>query len=189
MRFPSLEKEKKLSRTASNVYKNRRRTVMELTHAERIFSDIGSMVKEIKAYFRDLDSENIGSEMYADRIAKELGARIENLNGVIQTTLLTYLDKDARKRSPTGCRWIKIGITIAKSAIKSHPALMSRVLFARNFAKKIYPDCLWCCRCWRHLSRCCSYPLFTLARLLSLSQRACSFCFPASSISTIRRRP
>ena len=70
---------------------------MELTHAERIFSDIGSMVKEIKAYFSDLDSENIGSEMYADRIAKELGARIENLNGVIQTTLLTYLDKDARQ--------------------------------------------------------------------------------------------
>ena len=58
---------------------------MKLTHAERIFSD------------NDLDSENIGSEMYAERIAKELGTRIENINGVIQTTLLTYLDKDARQ--------------------------------------------------------------------------------------------
>ena len=70
---------------------------MKLTHAEHIFSDIGSMVQEIKTYFNDLDSENIGSEMYAERIAKELGARIENINGVIQTTLLTYLDKDARQ--------------------------------------------------------------------------------------------
>ena len=70
---------------------------MKLTHAELIFSDIGSMVQEIKTYFNDLDSENIGSEMYAERIAKELGARIENINGVIQTTLLTYLDKDARQ--------------------------------------------------------------------------------------------
>ena len=70
---------------------------MKLTHAEHIFSDIGSMVQEIKTYFNDLDSENIESEMYAERIAKELGARIENINGVIQTTLLTYLDKDARQ--------------------------------------------------------------------------------------------
>ena len=58
---------------------------MKLTHAERIFSD------------NELDSENIGSEMYAERIAQELRARIENINGVIQTTLLTYLDKDARQ--------------------------------------------------------------------------------------------
>ena len=70
---------------------------MKLTHAELIFSDIGSMVQEIKAYFNDLDSENIGSEMYAERIAQELGARLENINGVIYTTLLTYLDKDARQ--------------------------------------------------------------------------------------------
>ena len=70
---------------------------MKPAHAEHIFSDIGSMVQEIKTYFNDLDSENIGSEMYAERIAKELGARIENINGVIQTTLLTYLDKDARQ--------------------------------------------------------------------------------------------
>lgn len=70
---------------------------MEPAHAERIFSDIESMVQEIKTYFNDLDSENIGSEMYAERIAQELGARIENINGVIQTTLLTYLDKDARQ--------------------------------------------------------------------------------------------
>ena len=70
---------------------------MKRTHAELIFSDIGSMVQEIKAYFNDLDSENIGSEMYAERIAQELGARLENINGVIQTTLLTYLDKDARQ--------------------------------------------------------------------------------------------
>jgi len=70
---------------------------MKLTHAEHIFSDIGSMVQEIKTYFNDLDSENIGREMYAERIAEELGARIENINGVIQTTLLTYLDKDARQ--------------------------------------------------------------------------------------------
>ena len=70
---------------------------MKLTHAELIFSDIGSMVQEIKAYFNELDSENIGSEMYAERIAQELRVRIENINGVIQTTLLTYLDKDARQ--------------------------------------------------------------------------------------------
>lgn len=70
---------------------------MKLTHAELIFSDIGSMVQEIKTYFNDLDSENIGSEMYAERIAQELRARLENINGVIQTTLLTYLDKDARQ--------------------------------------------------------------------------------------------
>lgn len=70
---------------------------MKLTHAELIFSDIGSMVQEIKTYFNDLDSENIGSEMYAERIAQELGARLENINGVIYTTLLTYLDKDARQ--------------------------------------------------------------------------------------------
>ena len=70
---------------------------MKLTHAELIFSDIGSMVQEVKAYFNDLNSENIGSEMYAERIAQELGARLENINGVIQTTLLTYLDKDARQ--------------------------------------------------------------------------------------------
>jgi len=70
---------------------------MELTYAERIFSDIESLIRDIKTYFNDLDSENIGSELYASRIANELGARIENLNGVIQTTLLTYLDKDARK--------------------------------------------------------------------------------------------
>ena len=70
---------------------------MKRTYAERIFSDIGSMVQEVKTYFNDLDSENVGSEMYAERIAQELGARIENINGVIQTTLLTYLDKDARQ--------------------------------------------------------------------------------------------
>lgn len=70
---------------------------MKLTHAELIFSDIGSMVQEIKTYFNDLDSENTGSEMYAERIAQELGARLENINGVIYTTLLTYLDKDARQ--------------------------------------------------------------------------------------------
>lgn len=70
---------------------------MKPAHAGHIFSDIGYMVQEIKTYFNDLDSENIGSEMYAERIAKELGARIENINGVIQTTLLTYLDKDARQ--------------------------------------------------------------------------------------------
>ena len=70
---------------------------MELTYAERIFSDIESMIQESKTYFNDLDSENTGSELYASRIANELGARIENLNGVLQTTLLTYLDKDARK--------------------------------------------------------------------------------------------
>ena len=70
---------------------------MKLTHAELIFSDIGSMVQEIKTYFNELDSENSGSEMYAERIAQELRARIENINGVIQTTLLTYLDKDARQ--------------------------------------------------------------------------------------------
>ena len=70
---------------------------MKLTHTERIFSDIGARAQEIKTYFNDLDSENIGSEMYAERIAQELGARLENINGVIQTTLLTYLDKDARQ--------------------------------------------------------------------------------------------
>lgn len=70
---------------------------MELIHSKLIFSDIESLVQEIRTYFNDLDSENIRSEMYASRIAKELTARIENVNGVIQTTLLTYLDKDARK--------------------------------------------------------------------------------------------
>ena len=77
--------------------KDRGRIAMKPAHAGHIFSDIGYMVQEIKTYFNDLDSENIGSEMYAERIAKELGARIENINGVIQTTLLTYLDKDARQ--------------------------------------------------------------------------------------------
>ena len=71
--------------------------MMELIHADRIFYDIESLIQEIKTYFNDLDSENMESEMYASRIANELAARIENSNGVIQTTLLTYLDKDARK--------------------------------------------------------------------------------------------
>ena len=70
---------------------------MELIHAVRIFSDIESLIKEIQTYFNDLDSDNIGSEMYALRIVKELATRLENINGVIQTTLLTYLDKDARE--------------------------------------------------------------------------------------------
>ena len=70
---------------------------MDLIHTERIFSDIESLIQEVKTYFNDLDSENIESEMYASRIANELVARIENINGLIQTTLLTYLDKDARK--------------------------------------------------------------------------------------------
>ena len=70
---------------------------MELIQADRIFSDIESLIQEIKTYFTNLDSERIESEMYASRIANELAARIENINGVIQTTLLTYLDKDARK--------------------------------------------------------------------------------------------
>ena len=70
---------------------------MELIHTERIFSDIESLIREIKTYFNTLDSEKIESEMYASRIANELAARIENVNGVIQTTLLIYLDKDARK--------------------------------------------------------------------------------------------
>ncbi len=70
---------------------------MELIQADRIFADIESLIQEIKTYFNDLDSENIESEMYASRIANELATRLENINGVIQTTLLTYLDKDARK--------------------------------------------------------------------------------------------
>lgn len=70
---------------------------MELIHAERIFSDIESLIREIKTYFNTLDSRKIESEMYASRIANELAARIENVNGVIQTTLLIYLDKDARE--------------------------------------------------------------------------------------------
>lgn len=70
---------------------------MQLIQADRIFSDIESLIKEIKTYFNDLDSDNIGSEMYASRIANELATRLENINGVIQTTLLTYLDKDARE--------------------------------------------------------------------------------------------
>ena len=70
---------------------------MGLIHNERIFSDIESLIREMKTYFNTLDSEKIESEMYASRIANELAARIENVNGVIQTTLLIYLDKDARK--------------------------------------------------------------------------------------------
>ena len=70
---------------------------MKLIHAERIFSDIESLIQEIKTYFNDLELEGIESEMYASRVTKELAARIENTNGVIQTTLLTYLDRDARK--------------------------------------------------------------------------------------------
>ena len=70
---------------------------MERIYSKLIFSDIESLVQEIRTYFNDLDSEKIRSEMYASRIASELTARIENINGVIQTTLLTYLDKDARK--------------------------------------------------------------------------------------------
>ncbi len=70
---------------------------MELIQADRIFSDIESLIQEIKTYFTNLDSERIESEMYASRIANELATRLENINGVIQTTLLTYLDKDARK--------------------------------------------------------------------------------------------
>ena len=70
---------------------------MELIHAGRIFADIESLVQKIKTYFNDLDSEKVESEMYASRIANELATRLENINGVIQTTLLTYLDKDARK--------------------------------------------------------------------------------------------
>ena len=70
---------------------------MQFIQADRIFSDIESLIKEIKTYFNDLDSDNIGSEMYASRIANELATRLENINGVIQTTLLTYLDKDARE--------------------------------------------------------------------------------------------
>ena len=64
---------------------------MELIQADRIFSDIESLIQEIKTYFTNLDSERIESEMYASRIANELAARIENINGVIQTTLLTTL--------------------------------------------------------------------------------------------------
>ena len=71
--------------------------MMKIIHAERIFSDIESLIQEIKTYFNDLELEGIESEMYASRVTKELAARIENINGVIQTTLLTYLDKDARK--------------------------------------------------------------------------------------------
>ena len=70
---------------------------MELVHTERISSDIESLIQEIQTYFNELDSENIGSEMYALRIANELATRLENINRVIQTTLLIYLDKDARK--------------------------------------------------------------------------------------------
>lgn len=70
---------------------------MQFTQADRIFSDIESLIKEIKTYFNDLDSDTISSEMYASRIANELATRLENINGVIQTTLLTYLDKDARE--------------------------------------------------------------------------------------------
>lgn len=77
--------------------KNQRGIVMELIQADRIFSDIESLIQEIKTYFTNLDSERIESEMYASRIANELATRLENINGVIQTTLLTYLDKDARK--------------------------------------------------------------------------------------------
>ena len=70
---------------------------MELIHAKRIFSDIESLLQEVKTYFNNLDTENIESEMYASRVANELATRLENINGVIQTTLLTYLDKDARE--------------------------------------------------------------------------------------------
>ncbi len=70
---------------------------MELIHAECIFADIESLIQEVKTYFNDLDLQNIESEIYASRIANELATRLENINGVIQTTLLIYLDKDARK--------------------------------------------------------------------------------------------
>ncbi len=70
---------------------------MELIYTEHIFADIESLVQKIETYFNDLDSEKIESEVFASRIANELATRLENINGVIQTTLLTYLDKDARK--------------------------------------------------------------------------------------------
>ncbi|MYB58414.1 MAG: hypothetical protein F4X51_18680 [Gemmatimonadetes bacterium] len=70
---------------------------MKLIHAEHIFTDIKSLMQDIKTYFNDLDSKNIESEIYASRIANELAARMENINGLIQTTLLAYLDKDARE--------------------------------------------------------------------------------------------
>ena len=108
---------------------------MKLTHAELIFSDIGSMVQEIKAYFNDLDSENIGSEMYAERIAQELRARIENINGVIQTTLLTYLDKDARQAISN---WAPVDQNRYYDR-KLRDQVSSRIDETASFSPKIFP--------------------------------------------------
>ena len=108
---------------------------MKLTHAELIFSDIGSMVQEIKAYFNDLDSENIGSEMYAERIAQELGARLENINGVISTTLLTYLDKDARQAISN---WEPVDQNRYYDS-KIRDQVSSRIAATASFSPKIFP--------------------------------------------------
>ena len=108
---------------------------MKLTHAELIFSDIGSMVQEIKAYFNDMDSENIGSEMYAERIAQELRARIENINGVIQTTLLTYLDKDARQAISN---WAPVDQNRYYDR-KIRDQVSSRIDETASFSPKIFP--------------------------------------------------
>ncbi len=71
---------------------------MKLDHSKKISSDIEDLIQEIRTYFRDLDSKgNMEGETYEFRISRELIARIENSNGVVQTTLLTYLDKDARE--------------------------------------------------------------------------------------------
>ena len=71
---------------------------MKLDHSKKISSDIEDLVQEIRTYFRHLDPEGtMKGEMYTSRITRELVARIENINGVVQTTLLTYLDKDARE--------------------------------------------------------------------------------------------
>ena len=131
---------------------------MELTHAERIFSDIGSMVKEIKAYFRDLDSENIGSEMYADRIAKELGARIENLNGVIQTTLA---DISGQRRPPSDLQLEPVDQNRYYDS-KNRDQVSSRIDETASFSPEILPKkyiqiASGVVAAWRHLSRCCSY--------------------------------
>ena len=108
---------------------------MKLTHAELIFSDIGSMVQEIKTYFNELDSENIGSEMYAERIAQELRARIENINGVIQTTLLTYLDKDARQAISN---WAPVDQNRYYDR-KIRDQVSSRIDETASFSPKIFP--------------------------------------------------
>ena len=190
-----LEEEKKNDqRQYTKMYKSGRRVVMELIHAERIFSDIESLIQEIRKYFNDLNSEGIGSEMYASRISKELAARLENSNGVIQTTLLTYLDKDARKEISDWEPVDQNRYYDKRIREKVSPQILETDSFLPKVLPKKYIKIASGCCCCRGGSIAPFHLLFTslgclfLGCLLSLLQWVCFLSSPVSLISTIRRR-